>query len=126
MTTEANKVVVRRYIEEVINQGHLDLIDTFFAPEMREKVRGFLTNADNPFPDAQEAIQDIVAEGDKVMVRWLFRATHQATFRGIPATGKAIEISGYGIYYLENEQITWDTICMDWLDAVRQLGGTIS
>jgi len=124
LETETNKKVVRRYIEEVINQRQLDLIDTFFAPEMRAQVRGFLTSDDNPFPDAQEEIQDIVAEGNKVMVRWYFSATHQGEFRGIPATGKRIEITGYGVYYLENGQITWDTMIMDWLDAVRQLTGS--
>ena len=102
------------------------MIDTFFAPEMREQVRGFLTNDYNPFPDAQEDIQDIVAEGNKVMVRWLFRGTHQGEFFGIPATGKRIEITGYGVYYLENGQITWDTMSMDWLEALEQIGATVS
>jgi steroid delta-isomerase-like uncharacterized protein len=125
-STEANRVVVRRYIEEVINQGQRDLIDTFFAPEMREQVRGFLSNENDPFPDAQESIQDIVAEGNKVMVRWLFRGTHRGEFMGIPATGKRIEITGYGTYYLENGHIIWDTMLMDWLDALEQLGATIS
>lgn len=126
MTTEANKAVVRRYIEEVINAGKLELIDTLFAPQMREQVRGFLSSNDNPFANASEEIQDIVAEGNKVMVRWLFRGTHQGKFIGIPATGKQIEITGYGTYYLENGQITWDTMCMDWLEALEQMGATIS
>ena len=41
MFTESNKIVVQRYDEEVINQGNLELIDTFFAPERRDRVRGF-------------------------------------------------------------------------------------
>jgi steroid delta-isomerase-like uncharacterized protein len=126
MSIEANKTVVRRYIEDVINQKKLALIDEFFAPEMREKVRGFLTADQNPFPDAHEEIEDIVAEGKKVMVRLLFTGTHQGEFMGIPATGKRVEITAYGTYYLENLQITWDTICFDWLEALEQLGATIS
>lgn len=123
---EKNKAIVRQHIEEVINNRNLDLIDTIFAPEMREKVREFLTSDEkNPFPDAQEEICDMVAEGDMVMVRWLFRGTHQAPFFDIPATGKQIEITGYGTYRLKDEQIVWDTMCMDWLDALEQIGAEI-
>jgi steroid delta-isomerase-like uncharacterized protein len=126
MTTETNKAVVRRYIEEVINSGKLDLIDTLFVPEMREAVRGFATVADESFPDRREELADVVAEGDTVMAHWVFRGTHRGLFYGIPATGRQIEINGFAIYYFKNGQIADDSMCMDWLDAVEQLGGTIS
>ena len=61
MTTETNKAVVRRYIEDVINRGDLALIDILFAPEMRERVKGFLTGGDDAFPDGYEEIRDMVA-----------------------------------------------------------------
>jgi predicted ester cyclase len=125
MAEEHNKSVVRRYIEEVINQGKLELIDSFFAPEMRERVRGFLTGGHDPFPDGREELQDLVAEGNLVMARWIFRGTHQAEFMGITPTGKPIEITGYSTYRLENGQIVWDTVCIDWLDALEQIGATI-
>ena len=50
MTIETNKAVVQRYIDDVINQGKLDVIDTLFSPEMRESVRGFATVANESFP----------------------------------------------------------------------------
>ncbi len=124
MTTETNKAVVRRYIEEVINQGDVALVDVLFAPEMRERVKGFLARGDDPFPDGYEEIHDMVAEGDTVIVRWIFRGTHQGQFMGIPPTGKHIEINGYGTYHLKNGQIVADTMCMDWFDALEQLGAT--
>jgi predicted ester cyclase len=117
--------VVQRYIEEVINQGKLELIDTFFAPDMRERVRGFLTGSNDPFPDGREEIQDLVAEGNMVMARWIFHGTHQGEFMGIAPTGKPVEITGYGTYRFENEQIVWDTVSFDWLDALEQIGATI-
>ena len=126
MSTETNKTVVRRYIEEVINQGNLDLIDEFFAPPMRERVRGFLSGGDDAFPDGHQEIQDIVAEGDKVMVRWIFRGTQLGTFMGLPPTGKPVEVIGYATYVLENGQIVWDTMSMEWTDALDQLGAVIS
>ena len=125
MSKESNKLVVQRYIEEVINQGKLELIDTFFAPDMQERVRGFLTGSNDPFPDGREEIQDLVAEGNMVMARWIFHGTHQGEFMGIAPTGKPVEITGYGTYRLENEQIVWDTVSFDWLDALEQLGATI-
>jgi hypothetical protein len=63
MSTEDNKAVVRRYIEEVINGGNLKLIDTFFAPQMRAQVRAFLTGGDDAFPDGREEIQDLLPKG---------------------------------------------------------------
>jgi len=127
MTLETNKAVVRRYIEEVINRGNLALMDTLFAPELGERVKGFLAGGNSgPFPDGQEEIRDIIAEGNTVMVRWIFRGTHLGAFMGIPPTGKRIEITGYGTYYLENDRIVWDTMSMDWDDAMEQLGATYS
>ena len=125
MSQESNKLVVQRYIEEVINGGKLELIDTFFAPDMRERVRGFLTGSNDPFPDGREEIQDLVAEGNMVMARWIFHGTHQGEFLGIAPTGKPVEITGYGTYRFENELIVWDTVSFDWLDALEQLGATI-
>src|SRR3954454_12740988 len=99
MTAESNKTVVRRYIEEVINHGNIDLIDTLFAPNMHDKVKGFLSNgSDDPFPDGREEIQSLVAEGDTVVAHWILRGTHRAAFFDIPATGKPIEAHGFSIY----------------------------
>ena len=128
-TPEQNKEVVRRYIEDCLNQGHMDLIDTIFAPAMREKVKAFHAgNGDGdggPVPDGIEEIKDLVAEGDKVMARWIFRATHAGEFLGIPATGKKIEVTGYSVYYFEDGLIAWDTMSMEWIDAIDQLGARI-
>jgi predicted ester cyclase len=61
-----------------------------------------------------------------VMARWIFRGTHQGTFMNIPATGKPIEVAGYGTYRFEDGQIVWDTVSFEWLDAIEQIGATIS
>lgn len=126
MSPNENKAVVRRYITEVINHGDRNLIDELFVPEMRERVRAFLGSGDNPFPDGHEEIQDIVAEGDLVIVRLLFRGTHRGAFLGVAPTGKAIEVTGYGTYRFDaTGRIAWDTISFDWLDALEQIGATI-
>jgi len=60
------------------------------------------------------------------MVRWIFRGTHQGTFIRLPPTGKPVEVIGYATYVLENSQIVWDTMSMEWTDALDQLGAVIS
>jgi steroid delta-isomerase-like uncharacterized protein len=125
-TQELNKAVVRRYIEEVINQNKLELIDTLFAPERRTAVREFLTKGDDVFPDGVEEIREMVAEGDKVMAWWILRGTHRGPFFGVPATGKSIEIVGFAIYQLENGLIVDDLMTMNFLGALRQIGATIT
>lgn len=123
---ETNKAVVRRYIEEVINQGKVDLIDTLFAPEMREQVKQHMADGDTAFPDGHEEIRDLVAEGNTVMARWNFRGAHQGTFLDIPATGKSVEMIGFAVYYLENGQIVDDLAVFDLYGALRQVGANIT
>ena len=123
---EINKAVVRRYIDEVINQGKVELIDELFAPEMREQVKEHLSSGGNPFPDGHEEIRDIVAEGNTVMVRWNFRGTHMGTYLDIPATGKSIEMIGFAVYYLENGQIVDDLMLTSNYGALKQMGVTFT
>ena len=120
---ETNKAVVRRYIEEVINQNNVELIDELFAPEMRAQVREHLTGGD-PFPDGREEIKDLVAEGNTVIVRWNFKGTHLGTYLDIPATGRSIEMIGFAVYYLENGLIVDDLMLTSNFGALRQMGVT--
>ena len=131
--SEHNKSVVRRYIEEVINdsslEGNMAVVDELYVPERAAAIKQF--HADHggntgPFPDGVEEIKDLIAEGNKVMARWIFRATHQGEFCGIPATGKQIEVTGYSTYYFENGRIAWDTMSIGWLEGIEQLGATIT
>lgn len=125
MSLESNKAVVRRYIEEVINGGKHDLIDELFAPEMRERVRGFLAGGDDPFPDGQEEIQSLVAEGETVVAHWILRGTHTGTYFDIPATGKRVEAHAFSIYFFQNGQIVNDLMVFDHLDPLEQIGARI-
>ncbi len=123
MTPEENhKSIVRRYIEEVINQNKIEVIDEIFAPERRDQVRAFLSGDDDPFPDGREEIIDIVAEGNKVMVRWNFRGTHLGTYLNVPATGRSIEMIGFAVYYFEDGQIVDDLMMTSNYGALKQMG----
>ena len=123
--TEANKAVVRRYIEEVLNGGRIELIDELFAPDMREQVRGIAVNIRANFPDMHERIETLICEGDTVAAFWILTGTQRGEFFGIPPTGRGIDISGLSMYYLRDGVIVDDVAVIDWLEAVHQLGAKV-
>ena len=89
MSTEENKALVLRFIEEVINQGKLSTVDELITadavdhslppgmPTGREGVKLFLGMIRTAFPDIHESVEDIIAEGDSVVTRTTWRGTHQ-------------------------------------------------
>ena len=112
MSTEDNKALVLRGFEE-FNQGNvtelLGTVDASFAPNFvfhdpniplpaggirsREDYKHFLTGFLAALP-GQFTIEDLIAEGEKVVVRYTYRGTHQGEWRGVAATGKALTITG--------------------------------
>jgi steroid delta-isomerase-like uncharacterized protein len=132
---EENKAIFRRYVEELGNEGNFDLADEIFDHYLAhqsdgttlergpEDVKRFMGEFRSAFPDFHSTIEDMVAEGDKVVTRWMARGTHQGEFRGIAPTGKEIEITGIGIFRFSTEGKvveSWDA--MDQLGMMQQLG----
>ncbi len=112
MSTEENKATVRRAIEEGWNQGHVAVFDELNAsnfiyhdpgvPGVRttEDYKRWVTETLKAFPDLHFTMEDLVAEGDQVAVRWTFRGTHTGalvTPMPLPATGKQVTGSGIAI-----------------------------
>ncbi len=101
MSAEENKAMVRRIIEEAINKGNLAVVDELIAPsyvlhnpvmELKgpEGFRQYITTVRTAFPDYHFAIDDIVAEGDKVALRFTFTGTHKGNLPDIAPTGKQV------------------------------------
>jgi steroid delta-isomerase-like uncharacterized protein len=74
------------------------------------------------FPDWQTTIEDLIAEGDKVVVRMTQRGTHQGPFFGLAATDKQVTVAGIAIFRLRNGQIVEEWLITDQLSAMQQLG----
>jgi steroid delta-isomerase-like uncharacterized protein len=74
------------------------------------------------FPDRIFSVEDILAKGDKVVSRYIFKGTHEGDIEGLPATGKKIEYPGIEIFRVENGKIveSWDV--QDTLSLNQQLG----
>jgi len=132
MPAEANKAIVRRYLEAVWNERDLSLVEEVVAPTMVQHIAGvtpgragvkqFFGMIGAAFPDARMTIEDVIAEGDRVAWRFTIHATHTGPFRGIPATGKAVTITGMNIARMAEGQIVENWGEQDNLGLLQQLG----
>ena len=133
MSAEENKAIFRRYVEEVTNQGKLDLADEIFDQYLAhqpdgstlqrgpEHVKRFTGEFRSAFSGFHCDIEDQIAEGDRVMTRWRMRGIHQGEFRGMAPTGKEMELNGIGIFRFSPEGKvveSWDSY--DQLSLMRQ------
>lgn len=128
MSTEENKQLVRRFMEGALN---LDAVDKFAAPDMidhsrggagREGLRQALGLFAAAFPDWQTTIEDLIAEGDKVVLRGVGHGTHRGAFMGIAPTGKQVAVPGIHIMRIADGKIVEHWAQVDDLGMMRQLG----
>ena len=89
-----------------------------------EHVKQTITRDCIGFPDFRFTIEEMIAEGDKVVVRWTTRGTHQGIFRGIPPTGKQVTITGVEIHRVVGGKIVEGWRKWDRIDVMQQLGVT--
>ena len=122
MPPEENKAIVRRYIEEVLNGGHLEVVDELFTPAMHQQVKRIAAAFRTAFPDMHETIEDLIAEGDIVAARWTFHGTHQGEFDDLPASGKSVTMTGMSFYHLGGSKVLDDWAEWDELSLLEQLG----
>ncbi len=87
-TPEENKALVRRLVDEVINEGDMDLLDELFAPELASRLRHLFGSFRSAFPDWREEIVELVAEGARVAGRFKCYGTHRGEFLGAAPTGR--------------------------------------
>jgi predicted ester cyclase len=114
--SEENKAVVRRYFEEIWSKGNFSVADEIVGapgvtgpadpPKMSaERIKQVVGGMRQSFPDIKYTVQEIVAEGDKVMVFWTAQGTHKGEFRGIAPTGTQINHRGFDMYRIEGGRI---------------------
>ncbi|MGH8651546.1 MAG: ester cyclase [Gammaproteobacteria bacterium] len=134
MSTE-NKEIIRRLIDEVWNQREIHVLDEIIAadafihsPTVPNLSRGpegakqYVQLFWAAFPDLRVTTDDLVAEGDKVALRWSASGTHKGKLLGIEPTGKPMTITGQAIYTIVRGKITEDWINADTMGMLQQLG----
>lgn len=134
MSSEANKAVVRRYIEEAWNKGNVSVIDDLMTEDYTRHVSGCpvplnreahkkrILQVHRAMPDLTMAIEDMIAAGDRVASRVTLRGTQRDTFMGIPATGRQVTVTGMDIARVVNGKIVEHWAEMDTLGLIKQLG----
>jgi steroid delta-isomerase-like uncharacterized protein len=138
MVVAKNKALLKRYIEEVWNQGHLDLINELVGPQYvihhdpgdpwegktldLATCKKRISDSRRPFPDLRFDIQEMIAEGEKVAISWYMSGTQQGHIPGLSTTNNKIKVSGLTIYFFAEGKITGHWQVFDKLSLMTQLG----
>jgi steroid delta-isomerase-like uncharacterized protein len=129
-TPEKNKETIRTLYEDFLNTRKLELLSQIIADDyvgiygqtgpaaFAETIQGLLQG----FPDIQWKIEDLVAEGERVVVRWTWQGTHKNPFRGFPASHKQVSDKAIAIYQFKEGKIIHAWIETDRLGLLQQIG----
>jgi steroid delta-isomerase-like uncharacterized protein len=130
-TTETNKALVVRFVDEFWSKGNLAAADELMAPDVvihQPEVGGvaglkaFNTTIRAAFPDWYSTAEELIVEDDRVAERWTGRGTHRGEFQGIPPTGKQVAVPGAVFYRVRHGRISEFRGSFDMLSMLHQLG----
>ncbi len=139
---EGNKAVLDRHFNQVLNQGQLDVVDEIYttnyvldAPvqsdgssqargltQGREQLKQRVTLFRTSFPDIYFSQDEVIGEGDTVVVRYNFSGTHRGIFAGVEPAGRSISIMGILIAHLIDGKISEAWSAFDSAELMKQLG----
>ena len=134
MSTEVNKASMRRFYDEVFNKKNRAAIDEFIDPTQvdhaappgtpggLEGAKHTVTMYLTAFPDLHFTVEDLIAEGDKVVARLTTRGTQQGAFMGIPPTGKQVTVTAIDINRIVGGKSVEHWLNMDTQGLLQQLG----
>ena len=111
-----------RYMDEVCNQRKFDVLDELFAPEVLARIQQTVLPFIQAFSDWHGTVDDVIVQGDKVVNRWRGQGTHTGNQMGMPATGKAVTITGITIFRVAGNKIVEEWTQMDVFGLMQQLG----
>ncbi len=123
-TVEENKNVVRCWVE-ARNCNDLQAALDCWSENWQERVKAGFTGMTPIFPDIHITIEDMIGEGDKVVVYATMHGTHSGPFMNIDATGRTVAIPGMDIYTVAHGKLQSIVRVMDRLEAAEQLGVSI-
>lgn len=129
---EQNKAVVRRYYEEVFNQGQEAVLDEIISPNYVdyghnppgrgiEGAKADFQSGAAYFSAAHFTIDDMLAINDQVVVRWTGTLKHSGEFMSVPATGKTVTLTGISMYCVADGKLLETRNAANWLDLLQQL-----
>jgi len=134
MEKQDNKQFMNSFIEEVINRQNLDAIDKMVSKDFiehmpfpgqgpgREGLKFAIGSMHTGFPDMNWTTLEQIAEGEKVVSRFVWRGIHNGEFMGIPPTNKKVEVWGIVIDVVRDGLFSESRIIMDTVGLLQQLG----
>lgn len=134
MSESQNIAVIARFIEEVINQGRLNVADEIVEENFieldplpgqrqgREGLKDVIAMLLSAFPDMHWEVDETIASGEKVVTRFTWTGTHRGNFMGIPTTDRPVKVKGVVIDRLASGKMSDSRILMDNVAMLQQLG----
>lgn len=134
--SDANKATIRRFYDQVWNKGDYWVADDLVSPDYvrhapqpirgRDGIRKVVEGIRTAFPDLFISVEDLIADEDRVAVRWHAYGTHAGDFRGISPTGRPVQIVGITISRLKNAQIEEEWSQWDTMGLLEQIGVAVN
>ncbi len=134
---EAYKAMVRRWVEEGVNQGELAAYDAVFADTILshsrqqtvqrtvDELKQNNVTVRAAFPDRRRTVEDIIAEGDRVVLRFTDRGTHRGEYAGFAPTGKPMTLTGILIWRISGGKVVEQWLEEDMLGVMQQFGAEL-
>jgi steroid delta-isomerase-like uncharacterized protein len=134
-TSTDNKSIARRAMDELWTQGNLAAVDQLYTDDCvfhdlgnpddisgRDGLRQYARMYRTACPDLRCTLEDVVAEGDRVAVRWEARGTHRGDFMGVAPTGKQLSFRGIQMQRIVNGRIAEEWAGFNTLGALQEIG----
>ncbi len=134
MTTSNIDVVLRLWYEELWDNWNTAVADDLLTDDYRLHAPGVPVALDgettkqvvrmygNSFPDLKHTVDEVIADGDNVAVRWTVRGTHRGEFQGIAATGNSITLSGITVHHVADLRLRETWLVYDNMELLQQIG----
>ena len=129
-----SKELYRRWIDEAWTKGNVDVLDDMHTPDFFDHsglpgvspdtagMKQFIAGLHAAFPDLAITIEDMVAEGDRLVGRWVMTGTNTGSFNGMPATGRPVTLSGFDLLRVEGDRFAEVWAVADIAGMLQQLG----
>ena len=132
----SNKELLKRFYKEVYVDWNMELADQVLSPQFTshdwpkggpagpQAFRDYYSALRSALPDARYEVDDIIAESDKVVIRWRLIGTHKGDYGGIAATGRVITLKGIAIYRVESGKIMERWVVSDLHGVLEEIRGS--
>jgi predicted ester cyclase len=130
----ASKELYRRWIGEAWSKGNVDVLDDMNTPDFADHsglpgvspdtagMKQFIAGLHAAFSEVAFTIEDMVAEGDRLVGRWVMRGTNTGSFNGMPPTGRPVTVSGFDLLRVEGDRFAEVWHVEDIAGMLQQLG----